>query len=122
MKIFQALVLAVLLVQLQQTINIYLVLRNGGEFLENKMKIPFQTNHVEGSENVMIIVDDIVREIRYDQNTRAITVVVENSSVFTLEDLDGLSWQALKELVHKNGGEWTSKNDAFDFLIGKSKE
>lgn len=86
------------------------------------MKIPFQTNHVEGSENVMIIVNDIVKEIRYDQNTRAITVVMEESNIYTLEDLDGLSWQALKKLVIENRGEWTTKTDALDFLIGKEKE
>lgn len=34
------------------------------------------------------------------------------------DDLEGLSWQKLKERVENAGGNWTNRTDALEFLSG----
>lgn len=84
------------------------------------MKKEFKTNYVDGSENVMCITRP-VREIRFDVNSRSITVVYRDFGTYYNEDLDHLSWQELKRLTLEKGGVWTTKKDAIAFLIGKEK-
>ena len=51
------------------------------------MKIEFKTKVVDGVENVMPVAGLSIEEIRYNQVTKAITLII--SDTYTLEDLDG---------------------------------
>lgn len=83
------------------------------------MKIPFKTNINDGDESVMVLGDINPNEIRFHRITKEITLVC--CDTYTLEDLDGISWQAIKELVEKHKGTWKSKRSGIKFLIGKEK-
>lgn len=83
------------------------------------MKIPFKTNINENNENVMLLGDINPDEIRFNCITREISLICYDT--YTMEDLDGISWQALKDLVEKHDGKWKSKKVAIKYLIGKSK-
>lgn len=84
------------------------------------MKIPFKTTTVDGDENVMVVGDINPDEIRFNRVTREISIVYENSK-YTLEDIDQLSWQAIKKLVESHGGKWVNKSVGIDFLVGRDK-
>lgn len=84
------------------------------------MKTPFKTNYVDGDENVMVIDNVAVREVRFNCKTREISIV-SNNETYTIEDLDGLSWQLIKAMVVDNGGEWKTKSAGIEYLIGRSK-
>lgn len=83
------------------------------------MKKNFKTDYVDGRENVMKV-DTYVSEVRYDIESRTISIVY-SSNVYTNEDLDHLSWWKLKRLVTEHGGEWTTMKAAIAFLVGKEK-
>ena len=80
------------------------------------MKIQFTTSKVEGNELIMDTSAIDVTEIRFNINTREITLKGVTEPKYT--DLDGLSWQAVKKLVEENNGTWTNKHDGLDFLYG----
>ena len=73
------------------------------------MRLPFKTNKSEGAENIMYVGDINPDEIIFNRETREISLVCY--STYTMEDLDGESWQKVKHLVLKNGGKWTTKAD-----------
>lgn len=83
------------------------------------MKIPFKTNINDGNENVMLLGEINPSEIRFNRITKEISLVCYDT--YTLEDLDGISWQAVRELVLKNNGKWTTKASGIKYLIGKEK-
>ena len=85
------------------------------------MKTPFKTNLVDGDENIMVVDNVAVSEVRFNRVTREI-FIVSNSDTYTLEDLDGMSWQSIKSLVVKHGGDWESKSTGIDYLIGRAKD
>lgn len=86
------------------------------------MKIPFKTSRVEGDENIMVVGDINPDEIRFNRVTREISIIYEPSLTFTREDIDQLSWQAIKKLVEEHTGEWVNKTAGIEFLIGRQKD
>ncbi|MCP3924485.1 MAG: hypothetical protein GY714_18080 [Desulfobacterales bacterium] len=83
------------------------------------MIIPFKTNLVDGDENVMDLTGLNPSEIRFNYKSRSISIVCKDE--YTLEDLDGLSWQEIKKLVIENEGTWDNKASGIEYLIGRSK-
>lgn len=84
-------------------------------------KISFRTHYKDGDELVMKVPDKNVEEIRLCVKSRNIYIVTEDHSAYTLEDIDQMSWQRLKQLVTEFNGVWTNKKDAINFLIGQEK-
>ena len=84
------------------------------------MEKSFRTSFVENGVNTMVV-EDYVECIKHDTKSGNLTIVVRRSDVYTVEDLDQLSWQALKKMVADYNGEWTNKADAIEFLAGKTK-
>ena len=83
------------------------------------MRIPFEPTKSEGSEAVMDLKGMLPSEIRFNLVTREITLNIADT--YTKENIDQMSWQAIKELVLENGGTWTNKKTGIDFMIGKPK-
>lgn len=84
------------------------------------MKIPFKTTKNDGNENVMVVGDINPDEVRFNRITKEIYLIV--SDKYTSEDLDGLSWQALKKLVVENGGTWSNKETGIKYLMEVEKK
>lgn len=85
------------------------------------MKTPFKTSRVEGDENIMVIDNMSPTEVRFNCKTREI-FIISNDDKYTLEDLDGLSWQSIKKIVISLGGVWETKEAGIEFLIGRDKQ
>lgn len=83
------------------------------------MKTPFKTKFVDGVESVMPVDGMAIKEVRYNQQTREINLIIDDT--YTLEDLDALPWQTVKALVVQNGEKWESKKAGIEFLIGRKK-
>ena len=83
------------------------------------MKVPFKTTYSDGDESVRVVGEMNPDEIRFNRLTREISLIIPDT--YTREDIDELSWQAIKKLVLENGGSWSSKKSGIKFMIGKRK-
>jgi len=77
------------------------------------MKITFKSTGTDGVESVMDTTELNVNEIRFNRESREISLVVES-----VEDFAGFSWQEIKKRVLATGGTWTNKNEGIEFLTG----
>ncbi len=75
--------------------------------------INFKHNFSDGDVSVMSVDDLNVVEIRYHRKSRNISIVCDQ---FTEEDLEDMSYQAIKKLVIENGGKWENKKEGIEFL------
>ncbi len=88
------------------------------------MKINFKPTLTDGNEQIMPIEGMIVTSISFNYKTREIFVsyddapeVVEETDLYTDEEIDDYSWQRIKSLVLKHDGVWTNKQEGIEFLI-----
>jgi hypothetical protein len=75
------------------------------------MKTTFKPTSTDGVESVMDTTELNVNEIRFNRESRQITLTIES-----VEDFSSLSWQEVKKRVLANGGTWTNKADGIEFL------
>jgi hypothetical protein len=86
------------------------------------MRTPFKPKFIDGVESVMSVCDLEPTEIRINQKTKEVFIVYDDKPLYSLEDIDQLSWQAIKKLVERNGGEYTNKKGGIEFLTGLVKK
>jgi len=77
-------------------------------------EVQLKTLAVENGESVFDVSN--IDEIRFNHKSRSITGFVNDSKKYKLEDIDQMSWQAIKKLVVGNKGEWSNKKAGIDFL------
>ena len=77
------------------------------------MKITFKPTSADGVESVMDTTELNVNEIRFNRESREITLTIES-----VEDFASFSWQEIKKKVLSTGGKWTNKADGIEFLTG----
>ena len=82
------------------------------------MKItPFAPRITRGEESIMDTSGLNILEIRFNQNSRQITLIVKDKEFDEIK-LGGMSWQGVKKLVEDNKGTWTNKIEGIEFLTG----
>jgi hypothetical protein len=80
-------------------------------------EMPFKTTEVQGDCNVMTVPDSItVKEVHFNRLSREIHIVYTDEPKYTVEELESLSWQAVKKLVEAEDGTWTNKAEGIEFL------
>ena len=75
------------------------------------MKVAFKPTNTDGVESVMDTTELNVDEIRFNRESRQITLIGE-----VVEAVSGLSWQEIKKRVLASGGTWTNKSEGIEFL------
>jgi hypothetical protein len=82
-------------------------------------KIEFKTHFVDGKECVMSLKDLAPKELRFNIETREITIVCGKQPV--PEDLSKLNWHEVKRRVEAKGGTWVNKKEGISFLLGETE-